>query len=264
MQLIKKMFGRGPAPGLGAESAQFHESEDSTATGSRNAPRRELVQVVLRDSMRRHGIPSAWIDCRILSVVTRRQKTGMHVQLIVRDGVDRLLTYVPAFQTSFMNEIARFDPRVDEWLLSLSWQFHNPNAEVPSTMPAPDTWSASAAAAPGDALAAVNGAALGAKPATAASAARQGLAPEPPELPAIDMPAAAVAPAAAPAAQPEPDPTTDQEVLEDLQALYAIRDAALRPQQPQATGPAGERDFESTHPGAGAGPDAGAPGPLRR
>jgi hypothetical protein len=181
----------------------------------------------------------------------------------VRDGVDRLLTYVPAFQSSFMDEIARFDPRVDEWLFSLSWQFHNPNAQVPSTMPAPDTWSASAAAAPGDALAAVNGDALAAMPATAAPAARQ-RAPEPPEAAAIDMPAAAVAAMAAPAAQPEPDPTSDQEVLEDLQALYAIRDAALRPQKPQATGPAGERDFESTHPGAGAGPEADPPGPRRR
>lgn len=143
MQLIKKMFGRAPGtdPAPGSESAQFRESEDSSSeSGSRNAPRRELVQVVLRDSMRRHGIPSAWIDCRILSVVTRSQRSGMHVQFIVRDGIDRLLTYVPAFQTSFMDEIARFDPRVDDWLFSVSWQFHN-LAKVASLMPDPALWS---------------------------------------------------------------------------------------------------------------------------
>ena len=108
MQLIKKMFGRTPGerPGPGSESAQFQESDHNSGSVSRNGPRRELVHVVLRDSLRRHGIPSAWIDCRILSVVTRSQRSGVHLQFIVRDGVDRLLAYVPAFQTSFLKEIA--------------------------------------------------------------------------------------------------------------------------------------------------------------
>ena len=79
MQLIKKIFGKGPGPepGPASESAQFHESEPTTGSGSgsRNATHRELVQVVLRDSMRRHGIPSAWIDCRILSVVSLTQRS---------------------------------------------------------------------------------------------------------------------------------------------------------------------------------------------
>jgi hypothetical protein len=150
MQLIKKMFGRPPGadPAPGSESAQFQESDSNSETGSRNAPRRELVQVVLRDSMRRHGIPSAWIDCRILSVVTRSQRTGMHVQFIVRDGIDRLLTYVPAFQTSFMEEIARFDPRVDDWLFSVSWQFTHFNTKVASLMPDPAVWAGTTAGAP--------------------------------------------------------------------------------------------------------------------
>ena len=43
----------------------------------------------------------------------------MHVQFIVRDGTDRLLVYVPAFQRSFMTEINRFDPRAEDWLFVL-------------------------------------------------------------------------------------------------------------------------------------------------
>jgi hypothetical protein len=264
MQLIKKMFGRAPGtePAPGSESAQFRESEDSGSEGgSRNAPRRELVQVVLRDSMRRHGIPSAWIDCRILSVVTRSQRSGMHVQFIVRDGIDRLLTYVPAFQTSFMDEIARFDPRVDDWLFSVSWQFHN-LAKVASLMPDPALWSRATGAAP-----------------------LQSTAPAPLAAPAPVQPAAATPPpTAAPAAAPSPRPAAapaptqpnaarpsqgvadaprDDEVMEDLQALYAIRDAALRQGRPDAVGPAGEADFESTHPGGAADP-VPPPTPPRR
>lgn len=256
MQLIKKMFGRTPGtdPAPGSESAQFRESEDSNSeSGSRNAPRRELVQVVLRDSMRRHGIPSAWIDCRILSVVTRSQRSGMHVQFIVRDGIDRLLTYVPAFQTSFMDEIARFDPRVDDWLFSVSWQFHN-MAKVASLMPDPALWSRPPAGTPLQSTAPA--------PLPALTPAQPVAAPPPPAAP-ITRPVAPRTPTQPNAARPSPDVAEaprDEEVLEDLQALYAIRDAALRQGRLDATGPAGEADFESTHPRGEGDP----PAPPRR
>ncbi|MFC5497566.1 hypothetical protein ACFPOE_08485 [Caenimonas terrae] len=240
MQLIKKMFGRAPgtSPAPGSESAQFQETDSNSESGSRNAPRRELVQVVLRDSMRRHGIPSAWIDCRILSVITRTQRTGMHVQFIVRDGIDRLLTYVPAFQTSFMEEIARFDPRVDDWLFSVSWQFLHFNAKVASLMPDPAVWAGTTAGAPlqGQVPAATGPAPL--QPVAATPAPTPSPTPRPTRAPAAVAPAVAAAPPA------------DQDVMDDLQALYAIRDAALRQGRADpAPGPAGEKDFESTHPG---------------
>ena len=251
MQLIKKMFGRGPGagPAPGSESAQFQDSESNSEPGSRNTSHRELVQVVLRDSMRRHGIPSAWIDCRTLSVVTRSQRTGMHVQFIVCDGIDRLLNYVPAFQTSFREEILRFDPRVDDWLLSLSWQFQNlTSTKIASLMPDPATWAGTTMGAPLQAQALGEPVRLGAAtPAfTAAPTAAPTVRPAPRQPPAQSS-----APASAAV-----DAARDDEVMEDLQALYAIRDAALRQGRSGPAGPAGERDFESTHPGLepGAGP----------
>ena len=262
MQLIKKMFGRGPGPEPGSESAQFHESETTTGGGSRNAPRRELVHVVLRDSMRRHGIPSAWIDCRILSVVTRNHRTGMHVQLIVRDGIDRLLTYVPAFQTSFMDEIARFDPRVADWLLSLSWQFHNLNSKVASLMPDPAVWEATTAAAqltPTAPTPKATRAPVAVAPVAPAPTPTPFPSPAPIARPVSRAPVPASAPAVAPAAAAT---GRDDEVQEDLQALYAIRDAALRQGRPDAVGPSGEKDFESTHPGGDV-PAARPPRPSR-
>ena len=253
MQLIKKMFGRtreaSPAPGN--ESAQFQESDHNSESGSRNAPRRELVQVVLRDSMRRHGIPSAWIDCRMLSVVKRNKRTGMHVQFIVRDGVDRLLMYVPAFQTSFLEEIARFDPRVDDWLFSVSWQFLHFDAKVPGMMPDPAVWAGTTAGAPLQ-----TSAPMAVQPVAATSAAA---APTPAPTPApAPRPAVACVPQApAAASSVTSSPAGDEDVMEDLQALYAIRDASLRQGRSEAaSGPAGEKDFESTRPGE----EPGAPG----
>jgi hypothetical protein len=180
MGLLKKLF-RGRARSGGA-SSQFHESETTAHNpSSANAPRRELIQVVLRDSMRKHGIPSDWMECRILSVVTRQHKAGMHVQFIVRQGEERLLEYVHPFQETFWRELEKFDAQPREWLFSLAWQFdgdHGANGGIvlPAAAAVADGWSDDT---------------------------------QPPEHDT----------------QP-PDEHPDQ-LASDLQALYAIRDAAM-------------------------------------
>jgi hypothetical protein len=189
MGLLQKLFGGKEAASSVPASSQFHESDATTEQqGSSNAPRRELVQVVLRDMIRKHGIPSDWMDCRILSAMTRRRVPGMHVQLIVRQGHDELLNYVYAFQESFLREIEKFEPRYQDWLLSLAWQFEG-KGSLGSAMPDPAKWAE----------------AQGARP---------------------------------PATTPD-----DDGVAEDLKALFAIRDAALKT--------AGDEppDFQATRPG---------------
>jgi hypothetical protein len=134
MGLIKKIFGGESAAPAGDSktgnthgSSQFAESQSATSldkTKSRNAPRRDLVKVVLRETMRRHGIPSDWIDCRSLSVLTRQHKSGMHVQFLVRKADQQLLPYVHAFQESFWEEITKLDPAARDWLFSVGWEFY--------------------------------------------------------------------------------------------------------------------------------------------
>lgn len=194
MGLLRKFFRDkegGDAQGQSAPptSSQFLESETAHGSGSRNAPRRELVQVVLRDTMRIHGIPSDWIECRILSVVSRNSISGLHVTFIIRQGEDRLMDFVHPFQDSFKRELEKFEPRAKDWLFSLSWQFDGKGRSMPGQKPEPELWAA----------------------------------------------------AAAPAVGAAPD-----DVEEDLKALFAIRDAALRP---PAEPPAGHVDFEPTRPG---------------
>jgi hypothetical protein len=140
MGLLKKLLGGGTgASRAGGASSQFHESETTAQrSNSVNAPRRELVHVVLRDTMRKHGIPSDWIDCRILSVVTRKHRTGMHVQFIVRQGEDKLLGYVHPFQDTFWTELEKFEAKPREWLFSLAWQFEGHGAAP--AMLGPDGW----------------------------------------------------------------------------------------------------------------------------
>lgn len=225
MGWLHKIFGEekdgeaGPRSSLGA--SQFHESETTADedAAARNAPRRELVQVILRDTMRKHGIPSDWIECRILSTVTRSGRPGMHVNFVVRQAHDRLLGYVFAFQDSFQSELARFEPRSKDWMLSLGWEFQG---------------------AATDAKAA-------AKPAAPAA-----------EAPPLDMPSTQPASdqdsVSARAFAPTRDPLADEsgpgedDVQRDLDALFAIRDAAIAQAAGKAAPAPSGPDFQATQP----------------
>jgi hypothetical protein len=140
MGLLKRLLGgKWAGSRSSGSSPQFHESETTTHGSTENAPRRELVQVVLRDTMRKHGIPSDWMDCRILSVVTLKQQVGMHVQFIVRQGDAKLLPFVHAFQDTFWQELEKFEAHPRTWLFSVAWQFDGPGSGAPA-LAATDGW----------------------------------------------------------------------------------------------------------------------------
>jgi len=142
MGLMNKLFRGGEAAKPGS-SSQFAESQAQTSlaqTKSRNAPRRELVRVVLRETMRRHGIPSDWIECRALSVLTRQHKSGMHVQFLVLKADHQLLQWVHAFQESFWEQILKTDPMARDWLFSVGWEFYGQSIQDFRVMPSPDAW----------------------------------------------------------------------------------------------------------------------------
>jgi hypothetical protein len=196
-----------PAP-ASQSSTQFFEDdpEGGDTQSGRNQPRRELVQVILRDTMRKHSIPSDWIECRILSAVTRSGRRGLHVNFVVRQAHDRLLPYVFSFQDSFQRELARFEPRCRDWLLSLGWEFTGVNAAITGD---PKTLAPAAAAA---------------------------------SVPAAE---------AERAGQDTEQAQTDEDVEQDLRALFAIRDAAMADTGRPAPRPPQQPDFEDTHPGPG-------------
>ena len=142
MGLLKNLFGGRASDASVPPSQQFHETEDTISRlGSVNAPRRELVHMALRETVRRHSIPSDWIDCRILSVLTRKHKAGMHVQFIILKGEEQLLEYVHAFQESFLRELEKYDSKPRVWLFSVGWQFEGQSRNGIDAIPEFDGWS---------------------------------------------------------------------------------------------------------------------------
>jgi hypothetical protein len=217
MGLLGRIFGgkdkEGEAGGAAPASSQFHEAESTPGDSepSRNAPRRELVQMILRDTMRKHGIPSDWIECRILAAVSRTGRPGLHVNFVVKSAHHQMLGYVFAFQDSFERELARYEPRARDWLMSLGWEFRDVRMEA---MPAPKGWLSSVPAP---------------------------LAGEPAKVPDLSI---------SPAEDPfnEEPPKTEEDIERDLAALFAIRDAAMadavrQPPPPDFQSTLPSRDF---------------------
>ena len=207
MSLFKKMFRDKPttSPYSARDSRQLDSTDDSTDNSgpvTRGAARREVVHVVLRETMRHHGIPSDWIESKTLSMMSGDKVTGTYVTLVVRDGFDRLLPYIPAFQASFRNALERFDPRLTDWLRGLAWEFEG-DLGSPETMPPAKTWATPAQA------------------------------PAAPQTEEVDASAAAALASA------------DDDLQNDLKALFAIRDAALS----EASGKGTPTDFQETRPG---------------
>lgn len=141
-KLIVSLFG-GPAKAAGSKRAPA-SSRDNPLTiedGSDNATRRQLVQVLLRDALRKYGIPPRWIDCQMMLVSSRSRGPGMYVRLVVRQWDDRLLNYAQAFQTALMVEITRFEPQASQWLHGISWQLEVSDTCPYRTMPDKSFWA---------------------------------------------------------------------------------------------------------------------------
>lgn len=216
MGLLRRIFGTNGTRDTGSAplSSQFQEADSSgDEETSRNAPRRELIQVILRDTMRKHGIPSDWIECRVLSAVNRSGRSGLHVNFVVRQAHDRLLGYVFAFQDSFETELARFEPRAKDWLMSLGWEFRGHN--LSASMPDPKSWAGSGHAP---------------------------LAPMGSTAPLVDRGFAADDGLQMDA------PKSDEDVQRDLKALFAIRDAAIADAAGKVPSAPEGPDFEPTQP----------------
>ncbi len=150
-----------------AERAQPRDSKGLSTppvnTQQHTDIQRELVRVVLKDTLRQHGIPSSWIGCEV-TVVSRSAPSGegnvaepdakqppvvrerLSVHLIVMKWNDALVHFAPALQQQLMQALDRFEPVVDHSNYIVSWRF-SPQSGCPYTrMPDPMFWSQDAIA----------------------------------------------------------------------------------------------------------------------
>ncbi len=251
-QAINKLLGRKPAenakaaaPAAAMSRSERAESRDSPHTiedNSDNATRRQLVQMMLRDGLRKHGIPAGWVECRILVVNSRSRGQGLYLNLVMRHWDMLLLTYAHAFQQQLLSAIHEFEPQASVWLHGISWELDVGDSCPYLDMPDPSIWldilaSDKPAGRPGATVPRPR-AKPAAPPEFTPMPVSAAAAPAPVAM-AESAPTAAVAPAA-PAGGEE-----DADVLRDLERMFAIRDANIKQQAFADTAPV---DFQNTEP----------------
>jgi hypothetical protein len=158
LQIIGRWFGRQPprAPrdtraansSIGPSSmhsASVLPSGMSQPFGSDSKPQaivhRDLLRLVLRDMLSRHGIPSSWVGLQVLSAKSSGKPVGLHARLLVRHWEPRILAHAPGLEKSFIERLMALDPMADQWLMGLSWQLALPPDFAPEQLPRPGHWT---------------------------------------------------------------------------------------------------------------------------
>lgn len=112
---------------------------------------RELVRTVLKDTMRRHGIPSEWLSCEVNTVVNDHGAEELHIQLVLMRWHELLMRYARALELQLLRGLDRFEPTVDHTKkCTIAWRF-SPECGCPFTvLPPPVVWAHDTAAEPVD------------------------------------------------------------------------------------------------------------------
>lgn len=137
----------GLKPEVRTPAASARDSQHTIEDNSDNGTRRQLVQMLLRDCLRRHGIATDWVECQMLVVNSRSRGPGMYVRLVLRHWDTHLMTYAFAFQNELLAAITQFEPQSATWLHGISWEFKVGDSCPYPDMPDPAIWGPPALAA---------------------------------------------------------------------------------------------------------------------
>lgn len=149
MNFLSRFLGSPKAPPPADSALQSHatsgNSQSSKLPTMSQDMRRELLRVTLRDTLRRQGIPLAWIGADLLTATSRNGQTGIHWRLTIRHWDPRLLIHVVALQNRLISRLQVVDPMAETWLMGVSWQVTLEDESECPALPHPGSWTASPA-----------------------------------------------------------------------------------------------------------------------
>ena len=219
---LRTLFTR-KSPSANSTLPDIRDSRLSLKDTSENGLRQQLVIVMMRDLLRKSGIPPSWVECYVQIANSKSRGQGLYVRLVLKHWDERLMKYAFAFQKTLLTDIVQFEPKAAGWLHGISWQL-----EVATSCPYPDLPERSFW--------------VYVPPSQAAPRA---------SAPAMPIPAAATAASVArPTAlfaihKNEAQAVPENDTKEDLERLFAIRDQELAHNSDKLSIPAG---YENTEP----------------
>lgn len=126
---------------MAEDSSSQPYSSMPQSTQQHTATHRELVRVVLRDTLRLNGIPTDWLGCEVLTRSRSASEGALQIHLLIHHWHEGLLRYAPLIQQQLLQGLQRFDPATDHSRHSVVWKF-SPACRSPYTdMPDPAYWT---------------------------------------------------------------------------------------------------------------------------
>ena len=206
MSFLRQIFGTTKGPNSTSKTHSMVSPgtlPPSRSAASDSTTRRELLRVVLRNTLNRHGIPTTWIGAEMLLATSRGREPGIHWRLTIRHWDPRLLNHMVALQNALIVRVLAFDPLASGWLMGISWQFSLSDESLCPPMPHPGIWTAEQRPDGPDSVASELEGGSG------------------------DVIAGPVRIGDPAAAKARIGPDDDDDVKADLQRLFAVRDAEL-------------------------------------
>lgn len=92
--------------------------------------RKELLRIVLRDTLKKTGIPPQWIGGETTASVDEAGRPWLEVRLVLECNEPRLLYYLAVFQKEFESGLLALDPRAWDWVSRISWSLSGHGLDV--------------------------------------------------------------------------------------------------------------------------------------
>lgn len=194
---------RTPAPKVRNTKPGGNSTVFDSQGGSSTSVRKDLLRLVMRETLTRNGIPPTWLSADMLRTSSPKREPGLHVRFLVRHWDPRLMLHGVALEREFTDRLLVLDPMARSWLMGFSWQFALDDTAACPQLPHPATWTA-------------------APPPS-----------EPAPLASAEGPITGVGVIEGPAMEPRPL----DDVRADLERLLALRDEDVRRHSEQAYAP---------------------------
>jgi len=126
------------------QDSQFPDTAMAMASGSTlqaNEVQRELILIAYRDTMRMHGVPAQWLDCKVINTANGDGTERTQIQLIMNKWSGHVLRYAMALERQLVQCLDRYEANVDHSEYEWVWKF-SPECDCPfPDMPAPEEWA---------------------------------------------------------------------------------------------------------------------------
>jgi hypothetical protein len=128
-----------PPPPSTPPSAPLSQPPARTAAEAELDLKKELLRVVLANTLKRNGVPPQWISGEINAMNLPSGEEWIEVRLALQVDEPRFLTYLTSFQADFERRLIAIAPEAKQWLSRIAWTL-TPDPVYEVAMPSPEYW----------------------------------------------------------------------------------------------------------------------------